>query len=204
MKVLIACEFSGVVREAFRARGHDAWSCDLLPAEDSSEFHLRANARHWIDDPWDLMIAHPPCTYLTNSGVRWLYKGGKLENGRDEKRWQDLAQAALFFRRMLEAPIARICVENPIMHGYARELVEADPAQIIQPWQFGHGETKATGLWLKNLPPLIPTDIVDGREPRVHHASPGPDRWKERSRTLAGIAAAMAEQWGTFADVGGT
>lgn len=198
MKVLIACEFSGVVREAFKARGHDAWSCDIIDAEDGSPYHIKFDAAlsfvsHGF---WDLMIAHPPCTFLTNSGVRWLYKEGRQENGRDELRWRDMAKAALFFRRMLEAPIARICVENPIMHGYARELVEADPAQIIQPWQFGHGETKATGLWLKNLPKLEPTNIVEGRQPRVHHASPGPDRWKERSRTLTGIAAAMAEQWG--------
>src|SRR6185437_16681351 len=193
---LVACEFSGVVRSAFLARGHNAWSCDILPAEDNGHRHYQMDALEALKSPWDLLIAHPPCTYLTNSGVRWLYKDGRLENGRDEQRWRDMALAALFFRRMLEAPVPRICVENPIMHGYARELVEADPAQIIQPWQFGHGEIKATGLWLKNLPPLQPTNIVEGRTPRVHHASPGPDRWKERSRTLAGIAAAMAAQWG--------
>lgn len=207
MRVLVACEFSGVVRNAFRERGHDAWSCDILEAEDDSTYHLRCNALNMLGgtpvdrglqefrQPWDLLIAHPPCTYLTNSGVRWLYKEGRLDNGRDEQRWRDLAKAALFFRHILEAPIPRVCVENPIMHGYARELIEADPAQIIQPWQFGHGEIKATGLWLKNLPPLVPTNIVEGRQPRVHHASPGPDRWKERSRTLAGIATAMADQW---------
>lgn len=196
MRVLIACEFSGIVREAFRARGHEAYSCDILPAEDHG-FHIQDDALRLLDDGWDLMIAHPPCTFLTNSGVRWLYKEGKQTNGRDEERWRDLAKAARFFKQILNAPIDRICVENPIMHGHARDLIEADPEQIIQPWQFGHGETKATGLWLKNLPALRPTDIVEGRTPRVHFASPGPDRWKERSRTLAGIASAMADQWGS-------
>ncbi|MFD0615757.1 hypothetical protein ACFQZO_37175 [Bradyrhizobium sp. GCM10027634] len=176
--------------------------CDLLPSETFGN-HLVDDATLVIKHagPWDLLIAHPPCTYLTNSGVRWLYKGGRQENGRDEQRWHDMALAARFFKTMLNAPIPRICVENPIMHGYARELIEADPTQIIQPWHFGHGETKATGLWLKNLPKLVPTNIVEGRAPRVHYASPGPDRWKERSRTMTGIAAAMADQWGSLDDI---
>lgn len=197
MKVLIACEFSGVVREAFRARGHSAWSCDLLPAEDFSPFHLKMDALEAMRlRDIDLMIAHPPCTYLTNSGVRWLYKGGRLAGGEDHERRAQVVEAARFFKALWASPIKRIAIENPIMHGMARELIEADPAQIIQPWQFGHGETKATCLWLKNLPKLVPTKIVEGREPRVHYASPGPDRWKERSRTLQGIADAMADQWG--------
>lgn len=194
MKVLIACEFSGVVREAFRRRGHDAWSCDLLPAEDHG-MHLMADAvRIANEKTWDLMIAHPPCTYLENSGVRWLY-GGK-GTVRDPARWQDMKMAALFFRALLRAPVAKIAIENPIMHKYGLEIIGSGYNQIIQPYEFGHGETKATCLWLKGLPELKPTKIVDGRQPRVHFASPGPDRWKERSRTLTGIAEAMAQQWG--------
>lgn len=205
MRVLVACEFSGVVREAFRARGHDAWSCDVLPTEtpELSE-HFIADVREIIrcgNTRWDLLIAHPPCTYLCNSGVRWLVPGGKLNRARHLK----MQEACDLFAELLAAPIEKICVENPVMHNYARDYLEqtwrvtrhdARPTQTIQPWQFGHGETKRTCLWLKNLPPLTPTKIVSGRVPRVHHASPGPDRWKERSRTLTGIAEAMAEQWG--------
>src|SRR5690606_24704723 len=138
--------------------------------------------------------AHPPCTYLANSGVRWLYKDGEP----DEDRWLRMADGAEFFRALLNAPIPRIAVENPIMHKYARAIVGRAPDQYVQPWQYGHPETKATGLWLKGLPLLTPTNIVEGREPRVHHASPGPDRWKERSRTLPGLAAAFADQWGSL------
>lgn len=175
-------------------------SVDLLASErpgphyqgDIFDFLESAPIRGWT---FDLLIAHPPCTFLANSGVRWLYKDGE----RVEDRWWAMEEAARFFRDLLELPIPRIAVENPIMHRYGKEIIGSGPTQIIQPWQFGHGETKATGLWLKNLPPLEPTDIVDGRQPRVHHASPGPDRWKERSRTLPGIAAAMAEQWGSLA-----
>src|SRR5271170_2661862 len=193
MRVLVACEFSGIVRRAFRARGHDAWSCDLLPAEDSSPAyraldHYQCDVREVIGWSWDLLIAHPPCTYLSNSGVRWLYRGGKGKK-KNWARWLAMRRAAQFFRMLLNAPIGRICVENPIPHGYARLPAYS---QIIQPWQFGHGEIKATCLWLKGLPPLEPTRIVKGRKARVHRASPGPDRWKERSRTLTGIAAAMA------------
>lgn len=185
MRVLVACEFSGVVREAFRKRGHDAWSVDLLPAEDSSEFHLQMDIRDvpmGYGDSWDLMIAHPPCTYLAVSGARWF---------KDKQKEQ--TEALELVRTLLGDPIPRIALENPI------SIISTKirkPDQIIQPWQFGHGETKATCLWLKGLPRLVPTNIVEGRRPRVHYASPGPDRWKERSRTLAGIAEAMAEQWG--------
>jgi hypothetical protein len=195
MRVLVACEFSGVVREAFRRRGHDAWSCDLLPAEDGSEYHFPLDVEFVMaPNPWDqlgrvanvyqwdLMIAHPPCTHLAVSGARW-FKEKQVEQ----------AAALEFVRRLLEAPIQRIALENPISIISSRIR---KPDQIIQPWQFGHGETKATCLWLKNLPKLVPTNIVDGRHARVHLASPGPDRWKERSRTMQGIADAMADQWG--------
>lgn len=184
MRVLIACEFSGVVREAFRKRGHDAWSCDILPAEDGSGFHLECDVLHVLsqDNSWDLMIAHPPCTHLAVSGARW-FKDKQAEQG----------AAIAFFMRLIQADCPHIAVENPISIMSTR-FRRAD--QIIQPWQFGYGETKATCLWLNNLPKLQPTNIVPGRNPRVHYASPGPERWKERSRTLPGIAEAMAEQWG--------
>jgi hypothetical protein len=187
-RVLIACEFSGVVRRAFRERGHDAWSCDLLPAEDGSEFHLQEDAIGWAyarlrsGPKWDLMIAHPPCTHLAVSGARWMKAKGLLVD-----------DALQFVQMLMDAPIPQICIENPVSIISSRIR---KPDQIIQPWQFGHGETKATCLWLKNLPPLVPTNIVDGREARVHKMPPGKDRWKERSRTLPGIAAAFADQWG--------
>lgn len=140
-----------------------------------------------------MMIAFPPCTYLANSGVRWLY-GGK-GTVRDEERWKQMEVAAYFFKTLLECDIPKVAIENPVMHRYANEIIGHKYTQLIQPWQFGHGETKATGLWLKNLPPLVPTNIVDGRKPRVHFESPSPDRWRNRSRTYEGIAQAMAEQW---------
>jgi hypothetical protein len=212
MRVLIACEFSGIVRDAFAARGHDALSCDLL----ESESPARENARHFQGDvglllnnysrlrwlgpfwepQWDLLIAHPPCTFICNSSSKHLYLDGKKANGRDPQRWADMAAAAHFFKVLLDAPIPKIAIENPVMHGHAQKLIGQKQTQSIQPWQFGHGEIKRTCLWLKNLPPLTPTKIVAGREARVHRMPPGPDRWKERSRTLKGIAAAMAAQWG--------
>lgn len=185
MRVLVACEFSGTVRRAFRALGHDAWSCDLLPAEDGSPYHIEGDVLSvpmGYRDAWDLMIAHPPCTHLAVSGARW---------------WRDKAQeqseALEFVRYLMTLPIPRICIENPVS-----KISSAirKPDQIIQPWMFGHGETKATCLWLKGLPLLKPTNIVDGREARIHRMPPGPDRWKERSRTYPGIAEAMAMQWG--------
>ncbi len=185
MKVLIACEFSGIVRDAFIALGHNAWSCDLLPTEKPGP-HLEMSVLHVLEhDPeWDMMIAHPPCTMLTRSGARW-WKGREKEQ-----------QASLdFVKSLMDAPIGRICIENP-PGKIGTAIRKAD--QTIQPWQFGHGETKATSFWLKNLPFLRQTNIVEGREPRVHWAKPGPDRWKERSRTLPGIAAAMASQWGAL------
>jgi hypothetical protein len=201
MRVLVACEFSGVVREAFRARGHDAWSCDLLPAEDGSEHHFQLDVEFVMaPNPWDklgrnanvyqwdLMIAHPPCTHLAVSGARHF--AAKQASGVQ-------AEALEFVRRLLDAPIPRIALENPISIISSRIR---KPDQIIQPWQFGHGETKATCLWLKGLPKLVPTNIVDGRHARVHLMPPGPDRWKERSRTMTGIAEAMADQWGSLDD----
>lgn len=196
-RILVACEFSGIVRRAFAARGHDAWSCDLLPAEDRSNKHLQCDVREILDDGWDMLIvAHPPCTRLCNSGVRWLSKppAGKTL----EQMWQELDEGAALFSDLWNAPIERIAVENPVMHRHAKARIRnyQEPSQSIQPWQFGHGETKRTCLWLKNLPPLVPTNIVEGREPRVHHMSPSPNRWKERSRFFPGIAEAMADQWG--------
>jgi hypothetical protein len=203
LRVLIACEFSGIVRQAFRALGHDAYSCDLLPAEDGpGTKHIQGDALKAIKSAkWDLLIAHPPCTYLCNSGVRWLAPSGVI----NQERHALMIQACDFFAQLLAADIPRVCVENPTMHKYARNYLQeawrvtrhdARPTQSIQPWQHGHGETKRTCLWLRGLPELKPSNIVSGRTPRVHHASPGADRWKERSRTLPGIAKAMAEQWG--------
>jgi hypothetical protein len=200
LRVLVACEFSGIVRDAFLDRGHDAWSCDLLPAEGRTNRHIVGDARDLLNDGWDLlMVAHPPCTRLCNSGVRWL---SKPPPGRTaEEMWADLDEGAALFSAFWNAPIERIAVENPVMHKHAKARIAnyREPAQSIQPWQFGHGETKRTCLWLKGLPPLTPTDIVEGREPRVHHMSPGPDRWRERSRFFTGVAAAMADQWGDVA-----
>ena len=181
MKVLVACEFSGTVRDAFTAMGHLAWSCDLLPSETEGIHHM-GDVREILNAGWDLMIAHPPCTHLAVSGARWF---------KDKQKEQ--AEALDFVRTLLQAPIPRIALENPISIISSRIR---KPDQVIQPWQFGHGETKATCLWLKGLPKLTPTNIVEGREARVHRMPPGPDRWKERSRTFKGIAEAMATQWG--------
>lgn len=188
MRILIACEFSGIVRDAFQARGHEAWSIDLLDCErgEESGLHHTGDVREYLADgfgaPWDMMIAFPPCTHLAVSGARWF------KDKRQEQR-----EAVEFVRTLMDAPIPRIAIENPI--GILSTVIRK-PDQIIHPWQFGHGEVKATCLWLKGLPKLAPTNIVSGRKPRVHFASPGPNRWKERSRTLQGIADAMADQWG--------
>jgi hypothetical protein len=197
MKILIACEYSGRVREAFRKLGHDAWSCDLLPRDDNSRFHIQGDVIPLLTQHWDMMIAHPPCTYLTNSGVRWLYT--------KPDRWKDLIEGAVFFRTLLSADMPMIAVENPIMHKYAQSIVGMKQTQVIQPWMFGHMEMKGTALWLKGLPPLTPTHDVKeemmklpyDQRAKIHHASPGPDRWKLRSTTFQGIADAMADQWGT-------
>ena len=192
MNILIACEFSGIVRDAFIERGHDAVSCDILPSERPGP-HITGDVINWINDGWDLMIAHPPCTYLCNSGVRWLHTGYSRLPG---ERWDKLNDAASFFVTLMEVNIPRIAIENPIPHKYAVDRIGRKYDQLIHPWQFGHGETKATCLWLKGLSLLQPTDIVKGRKPRVHYESPGPNRQKNRSRTYTGIAGAMVEQWG--------
>lgn len=198
MRVLVACEYSGTVRNAFLARNHDAWSCDLLPAEDQSNRHIQGDARNILGDNWDLLIAHPPCTRLCNSGVRWLSvpPPGKTQAEMQE----ELLAGADLFSAFWNAPIAYVAVENPVMHKHAKALIRnySTPAQSVQPWQYGHGECKRTCFWLRNLPPLSPTNIVNGREQRVARMSPGPDRWKERSRFYSGIAEAMADQWGTL------
>ncbi len=181
MRVLVACEFSGAVRDAFTRHGHLACSCDMEPSETPGE-HYVCDVLDILQRPWDLVIAFPPCTHLCVSGARWWR----------HKRNEQL-RAVEFVRELLAAPCERIAVENPI--GILSTLVRK-PDQIIQPWQFGHGETKATCLWLKGLPHLQPTNVVDGREHRIHEMSPGPNRSKERSRTFAGIADAMAQQWG--------
>lgn len=184
MNVLVACEFSGIVRDAFRARGHSAVSCDLLPSERLGP-HLQCDVRSIVlvdAEDFDLMVAFPPCTHLAVSGARWF------KHKRDEQK-----EAIDFFLMLSEAGIPKIAIENPI--GIMSSIYRK-PDQIIQPWQFGHGETKATCLWLKGLPQLKPTKIVEGRKGRVHHEPPSPDRWKNRSRTYQGIADAMAAQWG--------
>ena len=199
MRVLVACEFSGVVRRAFRAKGHDAWSCDLLPCEDDSPYHYQSDVRTVTGLGWDLMIAHPPCTYMANSGVTWLH--------RDPTRWGKLDDAAEFFRFLWSVPIKAICIENPIMHKHAKERIGGlRQSQVIQPWMFGHLESKATCLWLKGLTPLAPTSdlkaetmaLPNAQRQRMHWLPPSADRWKLRSMTYPGIADAMADQWGTL------
>ena len=181
MKVLVACEYSGRVRDAFLALGHDAMSCDLLPTDVEGPHHM-GDVTELLHMGWDLMIAHPPCTHLAVSGSRWF-----------KDKVKEQAEALVFVQTLMDAPIAKIAIENPVSVISSRIR---KPDQIIQPWQFGHGETKATCLWLKGLPKLTPTNVVEGREARVHRMPPGPDRWKERSRTYSGVAEAMAAQWG--------
>lgn len=182
MRVLVACEYSGRVRDAFRRHGHFAMSCDLLECEADSEFHYQGPVQDIINDDWDLMVAHPPCTHLAVSGSRHFYR-----------KQREQAEALDFVRFLMNSPIERWCIENPVS---VISSAIRPPDQIIQPWEYGHGETKATCLWLKNLPKLRPTKCVQGREARIHMMPPGPDRWKERSRTFTGIAEAMGDQWG--------
>jgi hypothetical protein len=182
LRVLVACEYSGRVRDAFRRRGHDAWSCDLLECEADPRWHYQAPVEEVLAKGWDLMIAHPPCTHLAVSGSRHFHR-----------KQREQAEALDFVRLLMDAPVSRWCIENPVS---VISSAIRPPDQIIQPWQFGHGETKATCLWLQNLPRLRSTDVVEGREPRVHMMPPGPNRWKERSRTFEGIAEAMGDQWG--------
>jgi hypothetical protein len=219
VKVLVACEFSGVVRDAFLARGHDAWSCDLLPTETPGP-HYQGDVRDILDDGWDLMIGHPPCTFLANSGVQWLWEEwtdaekaagavGSRSRRPNVERWGNMFEGAAFFNLLWDADIPRIALENPIMHSYAVKATRGRATQYVQPWQFGTPESKRTGLRLKNLPPLVEHD--DAAEvlaygltlpksvfQRCANLPPSPTRWMERSRTFPGIAAAMAEQWGSL------
>lgn len=195
MKILVACEYSGRVREAFRKRGHDAWSCDILPSDDNSPFHIQDDVLKHLDEGWDMMIAHPPCTYLANSGVQHLHK--------DPTRWAKMEEGREFFLNFINADISKICVENPIPHGYAKM---PKYSQIVQPYYFGEEAQKKTCLWLKNLPLLVATNIVGKGEQyfdkngkpngsKWYQLPPGKDRWKHRSTTFQSIANAMAEQW---------
>lgn len=208
-RVLIACEFSGIVRRAFAARGHDAWSCDLRPAEDGSNRHIRGDVRDILDDGWYLLIAHPPCTRLCNSGVRWLAAPPPGRTMADI--WAELDEGAALFSALWNAPVPRVAVENPVMHRHAKARIAGyrPPAQSVQPWQFGDWETKRTCLWLRGLAPLTPLyptlevaraalGLGADAQPvaRVWRMPPGPERDRERSRFFPGIARAMAEQWG--------
>jgi hypothetical protein len=188
LRVLISCEFSGRVRSCFEKRGWDAWSCDLLPTEIPGQ-HFLGDVTPHLSETWDLLIAFPPCTRLCNSGVRWLA---------ERNLWTEMEEGAKFFKAHLDANIKYIAAENPIMHKYARAIIKIPYSQIIQPWMFGHGETKATCLHLKNLPNLLKTKVVEGRRQSIHLMSPGPNRSKLRSTTYWGIAEAMADQWGTY------
>lgn len=194
MRVLVACEYSGTVRRAFRELGHNAWSCDLLSSDDESEHHFKGDVMEIISQDWDLMIAHPPCTYLCNSGVHWL--------GRQEGREEKMREGALFFKKLLEANIPKVCVENPIMHRYAKEIIGVNHTQVIQPYQFGEDAKKATCLWLRDLPKLEPTQLIlkdryaNQTPSGQNNLGPSADRWKIRSKTYEGIAKAMATQWG--------
>jgi site-specific DNA-cytosine methylase len=182
LRILVACEFSGTVRDAFARHGHESVSCDLLPTDAPGGWHYKGDVLDIIHDGWDLMIAHPPCTHLAVSGARWF-----------KDKIKEQREALDFVARLMAAEIPRIALENPVS---VISTKIRKPDQIIQPWQFGHGETKATCLWLKGLPPLTPTNVVEGREARVHKMTPSADRWKLRSATFRGIAAAMADQWG--------
>lgn len=211
MRVLVGCECSGVVRQAFRRLGHDAWSCDIKAAEDGSRYHIRRDVRLVMNDGWDLGIFHPVCRYLTNSGAKHLYLGMRKENGPNEERWRLMRDGADFYLECWQAPIDRVAVENPIWHRAAAEYIQAKATiphpvkrQFVQPWWFGHLEVKATGWALRGLPALMPTNDVRAEtyalpyaeRAKVHYASPGPNREANRSRTLHGLGDAMAMQWG--------
>ena len=213
LRVLVGCETSGVVRHAFRELGHDAWSCDLLPAEDGSPFHIQAD--HDLDlidmadnGTWDLGIFHPPCTRLANSGVLRLYRGGKKRNGKDPDKWEEMKRAARFFLALWNCKIPRVAIENPVQHGHAIREINLRYRQTIQPFEFGHPESKRTCLWLRGgLPPLVPTKVLrlpkrgywDNQTPSGQNKlSPSKDRAAKRARTYPGIADAMAEQWSAY------
>ncbi|WIY25142.1 hypothetical protein [Parasedimentitalea psychrophila] len=209
LRVLVGCETSGEVRRAFLDRGHDAWSCDLLPADDRSNRHMQCDVRDVLDDGWDLLVVmHPPCTRLCNSGVRWLHTPPP---GRTKaEMWAELDDGAALFSACWNAPVPRVAVENPVMHKHAKALIEnfQPAAQTVQPWWFGEEAFKGTGLYLRDLPPLVATNRLTPprrgtddhkRWSAIHRAPPGPDRWKTRSKTFTGIALAMADQWGSYA-----
>jgi hypothetical protein len=228
-RILVACEYSGIVRDAFAARGWDAWSCDLLPSERPGGNHYQGDVSDILRDGWDLMVAHPPCTYLALSGAKWLYeqwteaeRAAHLEafhthiRGHsprpDLQRWRDMREGAQFFLQLWEADIEHIAIENPQMHGHAIKATGGRPTQFVQPYEYGTPESKRTGLRLKNLPPLTPNEgweevLAYGRTlpkkvfERVHHLPPSPTRWIERSRTFPGIAQAMADQWGPYVEL---
>lgn len=202
MRVLIACEYSGTVRDAFAEQGWDAWSCDLLPTDRPGK-HIQGDVTAYLDQGWDLMIGHPPCTYLSNSGVCHLYNERKKSNGLNPQRWMLMEQAAEFFKLLYNTEIPHIAIENPIMHPYGKDIIGVEQSQVIQPYQFGHMEQKATCLWLKNLPCLVETsnvykemmELPKNIRQAKHYLPPSPDRWKLRSTTFSGIAEAMAKQW---------
>jgi len=207
MRVLVACECSGRVREAFRRRGHDAWSCDLKPAEDGSPYHIQGDVTPLLDEEWDLLIAHPVCTRLANSGAKHLYKGMKKENGVNPTMWQKLIDGAEFYKKFQKAKAKRKAIENPVMHGHAQKMVNPRRRQFVQPWWFGEKAFKATGFELYDLPDLVATNKLMPPKPgteehkawsKVHREPPGPERAANRSRTFKGIAEAMAEQWGSL------
>lgn len=190
MKILVACEYSGIVSEAFRNKGHEVWSCDILESEKNNDWHIKGDVLEVLNDGWDMMIAHPPCTYLANSGVRWLY--------RDIDRWPKMFEGAEFFKRLMNAPINKKVIENPIMHKYAKSIIGKGHTQLIQPWHMGDNESKAICLWIEGLNKLekIVHDKPLNLEQRVWKMPPSPERQKERSRFFKGVAKAMADQWG--------
>lgn len=209
MRILVACEYSQMVTNAFRAKGHDAWSCDILPTDGDPAYHIQGDVLDIINDGWDMMIAHPPCTRLSNSGVKHLYIDCKKENGIDTEMWLQMERAAEFFNRLKDAPIHKKAIENPVMHKHAIKLTGGSATQYIQPSMFGTKRRKLTGLRLFNLPRLIPTNDLEDEYRKIKkgtkeyrdwnycwYMSPGPDRWKKRSKTEQSIANAMAEQWG--------
>jgi hypothetical protein len=204
MNILIGCEESGIVREAFTRLGHNAWSCDLLPSRIPGN-HYQCDVRKVLNLGWDMAIFHTPCTYLSNSGIRWLYKGGRMVNGKDPERWEAMCRDAQLFLDCKNADIPYIAMENPRPHPYALEIMGKE-SQIIQPWMFGHLETKETWLWEKNLPQITETrnvyaemmKLTKAQRSRIHYMTPGPDRQRNRSETYAGIADAFAEQWGSL------
>jgi hypothetical protein len=210
LKILIGCETSGVMRRAFAARGHDVWSCDLLPADDGSNRHITGDVRDYLKEGWDLLaVMHPPCTRLCNSGVRWLHTPPP---GRTHaEMWRELDEGAALFAACWQAPAPRVAIENPVMHKHARERLPTDlpKPQIVQPWWFGEQAFKATGFYLRGLPALTATNRLTPPKAKddpeahkrwsaIHRAPPGPDRWKFRSRTFDGIAEACADQWGGY------